>query len=121
MQRRNERIWIPQAVAISMLAWALLPDNPYTYYTLLRWVCCSLFAFLAIAASERKKPGWVWTFALLALLYNPVARVSLEREVWVVVNLVTIVIAAISLGGLSRRDQDTRPHETPDRSSFNQP
>ncbi len=98
-------MWVPQGVTIAMLTWALWPGNPYTYYTLLRWVCCAVFVFLAVRAHELEKQGWTWTLALLAVLYNPLARVSLEREVWVIVNLVTIAIVAASVGAL----RPTRP------------
>ncbi len=32
----QKRVWIPQAISILMLFWALYPDNPYGYYRLLR-------------------------------------------------------------------------------------
>lgn len=81
---------IAQIVGVAMLAWALVPANPYGYYVLLRIVLCGIFAFLAVKAHELKQIGWVWVLAITAVVYNPIVRVHLNREIWSVVNLVTI-------------------------------
>ena len=73
--------------------WALYPDNPYGYYILLRWVCCAAFAFLAIQSLAQEKKGWVWVLGITAVIYNPLIRIHLTREIWLVINLVTIGIA----------------------------
>ena len=85
-------MWIPQVICIIMLLWALNPNNPYAYYTLLRWVCCGIFAYLAFQSFEQKKQGWTWLLGITALLYNPIFPVHLNRELWSVVNVVTIII-----------------------------
>lgn len=92
-----------------MLLWALNPDNPYAYYTLLRWVCCGIFAYLAFQAFEQKKQGWVLVLGITALFYNPIFRVHLNRELWSVVNVVTIGIAGASVFVLrdEKKNQDT--------------
>jgi hypothetical protein len=92
-----KRIWLPQIIASLMLLWALNPRNPYGYYILLRFVCCGVFAFLTLQALAHKMHGWTWVFGITALLYNPFFRVHLTREIWSLVNVVTIVIAAASI------------------------
>ena len=96
----GHRIWIPQLVASLLLLGALNPTNPYAYYVLLRWVCCGVFAFLATKAVTRKREGWVWILAITALIYNPVARVSLNRPIWSVVNIATVIVAGASVVAL---------------------
>jgi hypothetical protein len=93
----KKQLWIPQVICIIMLLWALNPTNPYAYYVLLRWVCCGIFAYLAFKAFEYKKQGWVWVLGITALLYNPIFRVHLNRELWSIINVVTIVIAMASI------------------------
>jgi hypothetical protein len=83
-----------------MLLWALNPDNPYGYYILLRWVCCGVFAYLAFKAVGQERQGWVWVLGISAALYNPLVPVHLTREIWSVVNVVTIAIAVASALGL---------------------
>jgi hypothetical protein len=94
------RIWIPQVVSSLMLLWALNPSNPYVYYMYLRIVCCGVFAYLAFQSLENKKQGWGWVLGITALVYNPIFRVHLNRELWSIINVVTIVIAMVSIFAL---------------------
>lgn len=92
-----KRIFIPQTIAIVMLLWALFPANPYGYYILLRWIICAMFAYLAVKAAENKQRDWVWILALVAAIYNPIVRVHLTREIWSIMNIITIIIALLSI------------------------
>ena len=103
------RIWVPQLVAALMLLWALNPENPYGYYILLRWVCCGIFAYLAFRAVEHGHQSWVWVLGITAAVYNPILRVPLTRELWSVVNVVTIGIAVASVFALKRRGEGEKP------------
>jgi len=100
-----KRFWIPQIIATLMLIWALNPDNPYGYYILLRWVCCGIFAYLAFQALEIEKQGWVWVLGITALVYNPIIRVHLNRELWSIINVVTIGIALVSIFALKVKNK----------------
>jgi hypothetical protein len=80
-----------------MLLCALNPDNPYGYYVVLRWVCCGVFAYLASQASVLKLQGWVWVLGVTAAVYNPIFPFHLTREIWSVINVVTIGIAFVSI------------------------
>jgi hypothetical protein len=96
----RSRLWIPQAIVVAMLLWAIVPSNPYGYYTLLRLVCCGVFFFLALRAARLSRDGWAWILGGAAIVYNPVLRVHLTREVWTLVNLATIGIAVASVFAL---------------------
>lgn len=86
-----------------MLLWALNPGNPYGYYILLRIVCCAVFAYLALQAVTQNQEGWVWVLSVTAIIYNPILRVHLTREIWAVVNIATIVVALWSIAVLKRK------------------
>jgi hypothetical protein len=101
-----KRIWVPQLIACLMLLWALNPENPYGYYILLRWVCCGIFAYLAFQAFQIEKQGWVWALGVTAFVYNPILRVHLNREIWSVVNIVTIGIAVASMFSIKKERPD---------------
>ena len=98
------RTWVPQAIVGGMLLWALNPSNPYGYYILLRWVCCAVFAYLASQANASKKQDWVWILGVTAAVYNPILPLHLTREIWSVVNIVTIGIAVASVIALMPKD-----------------
>ena len=92
-----KKIWIPQAIVIPMPLWALVPSNPYGYYILLRWICCAAFAYLAINAWGVNKTGWVWILGVTSAIYNPILRFHATREIWSIVNVITIGLAIASL------------------------
>lgn len=92
-----KRVWIPQTIAIPMLLWALNPENPYGYYVLLRVVCCGVFAFLTLQALAQDKQGWAWALGITAVVYNPFIRVHLNRDIWSIVNVATIIVAVASI------------------------
>lgn len=94
------RIPAAQLVAIAMLGWALVPTNPYGYYILLRFVICGISAYLAYKAFKLNRVGWGWMLIAVAVLYNPIFRVHLNREIWSVVNVATIVTFVLSIWGL---------------------
>ena len=71
------------------LGLALLP-LPYAYYMLLRVGMCGVFAYLAYTASQSNEQSLTWVLGITALIYNPFAPLHLGREVWTVINLVTI-------------------------------
>ena len=93
---------IPQIIGIIMLLWALYPENPYGYYLLLRLVLCTICSFLAFRASEIKTDKWVWILVGTAILYNPIIRIHLTREIWSVINITTIVILTITFSSLRK-------------------
>ena len=82
----DQRILVGSMVALGV---ALLP-LPYAYYMLLRLGMCGVFAYLAYTASQSNEQGLAWVLGITAVIYNPFAPLHLGREVWTVINLVTI-------------------------------
>jgi len=96
------RVWIPQVILSGLLLWALYPGNPYGYYTLLRWVACGVFLYLAYLAFESKRTVWLWVLGINAVIYNPIIRIHLTREIWNVLNVISIVILVVSIFFIER-------------------
>jgi len=92
-----KKIWVPQVIVSLMLLWALNPDNPYGYYTLLRWVTCGVFAYLAFQSFTLGLQGWTWILGFTSALYNPILPVHLTRGIWTVINVLTIGVAVSSV------------------------
>ena len=91
----NERIRILKplnAIMIVMLGIALLPIRWYGYYILLKFVVCGGCAFLAANAYDDGRKHLVWFMGGLAVLYNPIIRFPLGRELWMVINILTIIV-----------------------------
>ena len=100
-------IWL---VPMAALGVALL-DMPYGYYALLRLLVCGVCAFLAAREANEGKIGWTWVLGGCAVLYNPIVKVPLGRELWSVVNVATVAMLAAHLWSARRRlgeDGDSR-------------
>jgi Family of unknown function (DUF6804) len=66
------------------------------FYTLLRWVCCAAFAYSAVTALRMKRIPWTWIFGILAVLFNPLAPVYLQRATWQIIDWATIAVIVIA-------------------------
>lgn len=91
-------LYVAWLVAASMLVYAAIEKHPYSFYSLLRWICCPVFAYSAFSARERNRISWSWIFGVLAALYNPFFPAHLDRSTWVYVNwssVSAIVTAAV--------------------------
>jgi hypothetical protein len=93
-------------VPAGMMLLALAP-LPYGYYQLLRLVTFVAGGIIAAAFWRRGSEGWAVCFAVLALLFNPLIRVYLEREVWMIANLVAAAVFVCGLGA-ARRISETK-------------
>lgn len=60
---------------------------PYSYYAVLRLFACGVFALLAFVANERKHEIIPWVYGLIAVLFNPIIKIYLPKEVWVLVDI----------------------------------
>lgn len=101
MRRRPKVVVIAKVVAALMLVGALA-QNPYSYYTLMRWVVCGVSGFSAYRAAELKKAGWAWTLGIVALIFNPILPVHLDRGIWAFVDLGVAVLLLVSIPAVER-------------------
>ncbi len=85
--------WAVWAMPIVMLLIALAP-LPYAYYMVLRVVVCAAAAFLTVIDYERagRVSGWALALFGLAILFNPIVRVHLTREIWMAANLLSAAL-----------------------------
>ena len=60
-------------------------------------MCCGVFAYLAFQAAEQKNQSWLWVLGVTAVVYNPIFRIHLTREIWSAINILTIGIAIASI------------------------
>jgi hypothetical protein len=115
-------LYIAWLVAAVMLVFAVTSRHPYSFYTLLRWICCAAFAYSAFAAYEKNRVPWAWIFAVLAVLYNPVFHVHLDRSTWIGVNWLTIGVIAVASVVFWRKslreDRSDAGSETPSESPY---
>lgn len=96
MKKQIQPIAIIKIIAILALFWGLT-YNPYFYYQIQRWFICILTAYCAYNAYETHKVSWLWIFGIIAVLFNPIAPIYLNREIWSVIDVITAVMIFISI------------------------
>lgn len=85
-------------IASGFLFIALSDGLPYGYFTLMRFVVCAVGAYLAYKTyEENEKSLWVWAFGFVAVLFNPIIIIHLQREQWMPIDLVVGIFFILSI------------------------
>ena len=80
-------------LALAALLLLCLFHMPYGFYTLVRFVAMIVFVIIAYKYGAEEKMGIAVVAGALALLFQPLIKITLGRVVWNVVD----VIAALAL------------------------
>jgi len=81
---------------------------PYGYYVFLRWIVSTSSVAIGLALLQRQRPGTALLAWGLAILYNPLIRISLDRTAWSVVNVASALVL-VYLALLIRRSVRSSP------------
>jgi hypothetical protein len=84
-------------IILAILFFICLAELPYGYYQFVRFAALIGFAFLSYQSYERNDKSFAFIFAALAILFQPLIKISLGREVWNVVDVVVGIGLLISL------------------------
>jgi hypothetical protein len=84
-------------ISIVALFLAIPPIFPYAYYQLLRWLVCGTAAYGALLLFKEKKNSFAWVFVAIAILFNPIAPIFLDKGAWVVIDGITALIFSFCL------------------------
>ncbi len=98
-----------------LLLWSL-DKHPYGYYTLLRFIVCGVAAYGAYFAHKINNKSWVWILAIVAVLFNPIRPIYLDRSTWHAIDIIVAAILLISLAFLresKRKIEPVQPKELP--------
>lgn len=98
-------VWL---VPIAALGGALL-DMPYGYYQLLRVLVFCATAYLALESHRRGYIAWAWALGSTSVVYNPFLKLALGREIWMMVNIATIVVFISHWISAARTWEKSRP------------
>lgn len=82
-------------LAIAVLLGAM-GSHPYSYYQILRWVVCISAAYTAYLYIQHERTGLFWLFAAMAVLFNPIAPIYLDRDTWQLLDLGAAAIFIVS-------------------------
>ena len=79
---------------IAVLLLLCLADMPYGYYNLVRFAAMAVFAYLSYDYFKSRKNDLGFTFAALAVLFQPFFKITLGRMIW---NIVDVIVAVVLL------------------------
>jgi hypothetical protein len=83
-------------VVLSILFLVCLLDMPYGYFQLVRFLGMFGFAILAYKSSQ-KNQAWFIIWLASAILINPIFKISLGREIWIIIDIIWTVLLIISI------------------------
>lgn len=84
-------------ITLSILLLLCLFQMPYGYYQLVRFIAMIGFGVLSFQAHKKERQLEMVIYALLALLFQPFAKVALGRELWNVVDVIVALALLISM------------------------
>lgn len=82
-------------IAVALLLVLALADLPYGYYQFLRIAATGVLIWLAIVVWDRAVVVERLMLIGLAVSYNPIFKIHMEKETHAVVNLLTVALVAI--------------------------
>jgi hypothetical protein len=98
--------WL-KLLAIVMLLGALL-TFPFVYYQLMNWVVVGASLVTVQQAYQRRMTALAWLFALVAVVFNPLAPLYLRADVWNIADLIAAVLFIISFFFIVGKNTTTR-------------
>ncbi len=71
----------------------ILSENAYAHYEILRWLitCFSAWTFVNIY-NKNVHSFWLLIFAAITILFNPIVKIELEQDVWMMIDFITLII-----------------------------
>ena len=84
-------------ITLAMLFFLCLFDMPYGYYQLVRFGALVGFGVLAYKSYEQHKQTEMIIYSCLAILFQPVLKISLGREIWNIVDVVVGIALIITI------------------------
>jgi hypothetical protein len=96
---RSMKLTIENLIKIALILFLILClfHMPYGFYQLFRYISMVGFAILAYYSYERKNIPVVILFVALALLFQPLSKVPLGRQSWIIIDILVSVGLCVSL------------------------
>lgn len=105
MSDKFKIVKVPIVVSIVMLLLAIIGGLPIGYYKLLRVVICGTGGYFAWVFYKLQKNAWVWIMGIIALIFNPMFPFYLGRDLWVVVDVITLLLFVIAIFNIKEKQK----------------
>jgi hypothetical protein len=78
-------------VGLALMLFVCLADMAYGYYQLVRFLALVAFAILAYESHKKGENTASLVYGALSLLFQPIFKISLGREIWNIVDTVVSI------------------------------
>ena len=88
---------ITRAIAIALLLIAACKFRlSYSYYTILRFIVCGVSIYCIWFSLKTNHNVWVGIFIIIAILFNPIIQIHLQKATWNYIDIVTALVFLLS-------------------------
>lgn len=103
IKNKNTASWI--AVIVLLLA---IPSDlwPYSYYTILRWIITGIAIFIWTLISNLKDEIWGWMAIGIAVLFNPIIPIHLDKDTWVLIDFIAAIFFLIFIFKVKNNEKE---------------
>ncbi|MBI3638439.1 hypothetical protein HY227_01710 [Candidatus Wolfebacteria bacterium] len=101
--------WLKLVAVVVVLGALVFEKNwtlPFIYYQLMNWVVGGAFLITAWQARQQKNFFWMWLFIFSAVVFNPLAPLYLQQNVWRIIDVVAVALFVISFFFVFVKEKD---------------
>jgi len=84
-------------IVLAVLFFLCLLDMPYGFYQFVRFIALIGFSVLAYQSFENENKNLTIVYIGLAILFQPLIKISLGREIWNIVDVIVGVGLIVSI------------------------
>ena len=84
-------------IILSLLLFVCLINMPFGYYQLVRFLAMVVFGILAYLAFKQNRESEMIVYIVLAVLFQPLFKIALGRELWNVVDILVGIGLIVSI------------------------
>jgi len=84
-------------IILAILFFICLAELPYGFYQFVRFAALVGFTILAYQANEKENKTEMIIYICLAILFQPLIKISLGREIWNVVDVIVGLALLVSI------------------------
>lgn len=77
---------------------------------MLRWIVCAAAVAIAAHLFQGESYKHAWLFVIIAVIFNPIAPIHFDREVWRVIDALA-ALPFIGVAGASLRRRKQQEHQ----------
>jgi hypothetical protein len=82
-------------IVLAILLCLCLANMPYGYYQFIRFISLIAFGYFAFEAYNNNKQGLMILFGSLAILFQPLIKITLGRQLWNIVDVVVAIMLVV--------------------------